>query len=130
VRTLQQLQDEAVAFAAERFPGQSTEGVICHLCREVRELQADPADHMEMADILLLLLQVADRGRVSAQALIENAFTKLEINRRRTWGTPDAEGVVQHVGDGTEGSRWGGWQMADGKWQSSAAGANNERSDV
>lgn len=99
---LQRLQDEHAAWRAATFPGQTAKGMIAHLKREVRELRRKPSDHMEMADCLLLILGIAHSQKVSAQALIECAFTKLEICKRRQWAPADKDGVFHHL-ETTEG---------------------------
>lgn len=48
----------------------------------------------EAADVFLLLLHFSHRSGFS---LMDEARRKLEINKRRQWGEPDAEGVVEHV---------------------------------
>src|SRR3569832_168564 len=95
---INELQREALDFAALRFPNQSLEGVIKHLKREADEILNKPYDRTEQADVLLLLLQVAARTGTSAEVLINAAFEKLEINRLRQWPeTPDADGVFHHI---------------------------------
>jgi NTP pyrophosphatase (non-canonical NTP hydrolase) len=72
---------------------QRVEGVVEHLAREVQEL-ADTHDPAEAADCLILLLGHAD---IMGYDLLLAARIKMEINRRRQWGKPDAYGVVEHV---------------------------------
>lgn len=80
-------------FGSERGP----EACIAHLKKEVDELLASPHDRMEYADCLMLLLDAYWRSGGSAEDLIKAAFQKLEINKARIWGKPDANGVVEHV---------------------------------
>ena len=103
VNGLQRFQSDLMDWAERQFPGQSTAGKICHLEREVQELKAAPTDTMEMADCLILLLQVAARAGVSAIELVAVAEMKLAINKHRAWGEMDAEGVVSHVEDRGQG---------------------------
>src|SRR5262245_31246692 len=111
-RTLTALQAAARAFAEEAFPNQAVSGKINHLQREVIELMdahlgfvqagqyhlGNSRDDcrlsevvMELADCQLLLIQIASFVGVSAEALIESCYTKLEINRQRVWGPPNAD---------------------------------------
>jgi hypothetical protein len=68
-----------------------------HLAREAEELRNDPADVREMADVFLLLSHISD-----GYDLVAAAREKLEENKRRSWGQPDAEGVVEHVREAPE----------------------------
>jgi hypothetical protein len=94
---LQKLMDAHREFARQAFPGQTVEGVIRHFERELEEVYAAPKDPMEIADCLLLLIDIANRAGISAGALVECGFTKLEINRTRIWGEPDEQGVRHHI---------------------------------
>ena len=60
---------------------------------------AAPDDKVEYADCLILLLDAYCMAGGSADELIDTAFKKLEINKRRDWGTPDENGVVEHIRD-------------------------------
>jgi hypothetical protein len=73
------------------------EGPAAHLVKEAEELRANPFDRMEMADVLLLLLDVSRRAGVSPEKLVEAAQAKLKINMLREWQPPDAVGVSHHV---------------------------------
>lgn len=61
---------------------------------ELDELDAPPADPMEMADVLLALMLHAEIHGVD---LIAAAREKLEVVKTRTYGEPDGRGVVRHV---------------------------------
>jgi NTP pyrophosphatase (non-canonical NTP hydrolase) len=52
---------------------------------------------MEFADCFMLLLDSAHHFNISAEQLINLTREKLEINKNRKWGLPDANGVVEHV---------------------------------
>jgi hypothetical protein len=98
---LQQLMDAHREFCTRTFPGQTVAGVINHLRRECRELEDAPTDPLEIADCFLLLLDVAGRADLDAEQLLSWAQVKLDINRRRQWAGPDAEGVCSHVAEGS-----------------------------
>jgi len=68
-----------------------------HMREEVDELIADPSDRMEFADVFILLIDSARRSGMTADELLRVAYQKLEINRKRTWGKPNAEGYCKHV---------------------------------
>jgi len=71
---------------------------LYHLQKEIsEELLADPYNVMEYADCFLLLFNAASLAHLSPQRLLQAVRQKLEINKARTWGKPDADGVVEHV---------------------------------
>ena len=51
----------------------------------------------EFADVFMLLLDSAFHYGLLAKTLISESFEKLEINKKRTWGVPDENGVVEHI---------------------------------
>lgn len=89
-----QLLLEIREFHVQTFPHSSATSCAIHLRREVEELLADPTDPEEIADCLLLTAAVAIEAGVDLKDAVRR---KLEKNRMRTWGVPDAEGVVEHV---------------------------------
>lgn len=94
--SLEDLTDKTSAWAEATFPGQSTAAKAEHLVREAQELLRTPWDSEEMADVLLLLCHIAQRGGVD---LLRSAYLKLEVNKKRVWGEPDTDGVYHHVKD-------------------------------
>lgn len=70
---------------------------LAHLAREVSELRSEPTDLEEYADCLLLLMDAARREGFSLDDILLATAAKFVVNTRRTWGEPDAEGVVEHV---------------------------------
>ena len=91
---LRTFQREVHQWAGRTFKTQSVPSKLDHLEDEVRELKENPTDPMEMADILLLLLGIAEMQGVD---LWEAAQQKHAINQTRTWGAPDERGVSKHV---------------------------------
>lgn len=80
----------------ETFPRGSFAGTVEHLRREVDELskcetQLDRAE--ELADLFILTVQAARLAKVD---LAHAVSAKHEVNQRRTWGEPDADGVIEH----------------------------------
>lgn len=94
---LQKLWDELADWQEKNFPKATQRSMIAHLRRELKELEKDPSDAMELADCFILLLGIARKGNYSAHAFIENGLTKLEICKARKWGQPDKHGVYEHV---------------------------------
>lgn len=72
-------------------------GPLAHMEREIVEVKAQPTDTFEWADMLLLLLDASRRAGIPAAQLLTSAEQKLEINKSRAWGKPNADGSVEHV---------------------------------
>jgi len=84
---------------------------LCHhLSKEVKELgesvhrclsypSEENISHVteELADCQLLLLDITAHMGFTADQLISFGIAKHEVNKLRKWGTPDANGVVEHV---------------------------------
>jgi len=95
---IQQLQDDIADWSDATFgSNRSPAAPLHHLAKEVQELIAAPVDRMEYADCLTLLLDAYRMAGGSTDELVEACYEKLEINRRRKWGTPDKNGVVEHI---------------------------------
>lgn len=77
--------------------GRGPEGPLKHLQREVAEVLAAPRDLEEYADLGFLLFDALDRAGFTVEDWCYAMEFKLAKNRARKWGTPDAEGVVEHV---------------------------------
>lgn len=92
--TLAGVLAEVVEWGAETFPVIEPAALAKHLAREAAELAADPESTEEMADVLILLAQIAHHQGAS---LTEAVREKLAILRTREWGEPDADGVIEHV---------------------------------
>lgn len=93
VESLDDLASECMEFGHRTFPQSTHASRVEHLRREAVELCNNPDDLHECADIFILLSQLAGGGIPLARAVRE----KMEINKKRTWGKPDALGVVEYV---------------------------------
>lgn len=83
-----------------------TYGIYNHFVKEVKELKTviqqlfdkNKPPHVsideEVADCFILLLHLSFWHGFD---LLEAARHKMEINRGRTWGEPDKDGVIEHV---------------------------------
>jgi hypothetical protein len=95
---IQQLQNEIANWSDTTFgTDRSADIPLCHLAKEIEELIASPNDSFEYADCLILLLDAYRMTGGTADELIETCYQKLEINRKRKWGVPDKNGVVEHI---------------------------------
>ncbi len=78
--------------AVEKFQkGTSIESPYCESEKRCREA------FDEYADCFMLLLDSAYHFGINALSLILFTRDKLEVNKRRKWGKPDCNGVVEHL---------------------------------
>ena len=117
---LQTLMNDISEWSDATFgDGQRNPAIVYHLKKEVDELiealhksNALGADNsvgvgelkrqlnkteMEFADCFMLLLDSAHHFGLTAENLLELTREKLEINKKREWGKPDDNGVVEHI---------------------------------
>lgn len=80
------------AWQAATFTQRTPESISEHLRREAHELAARPHDMEEAADVFLLLVGLTDGRDLEAAVRY-----KLDKNKARKWGQPDAHGVVEHI---------------------------------
>lgn len=97
VPTLDSVLSEVVAWQRTTFPVGTLAGAVEHLRREAEELAGNPTSESELADVQILLAQVAARQGVS---LVDAVIRKMLVNRARQWQEPDEHGVVEHVREG------------------------------
>jgi hypothetical protein len=77
---------------------------MSHLAEELIELINDlkesaPDRRLEFADCFLLLFGAAASDGMSYEDICNCIDEKHQINLKRKWGTPDANGVVNHIKD-------------------------------
>jgi hypothetical protein len=94
---LNDLSDRVGKWAVTVFTKATPQSICEHLRREVIELTEHPDDVEEAADCMLLLLHLAYRQGWNLEQAIIN---KHEKNQQRSWGLPDAQGVVEHIPSG------------------------------
>lgn len=88
------LTREVCAWADATFGDrQDNSGKITHLAKEVQELAAAPDSMEEVADCLLLLMDI---GR-DPDAILRAVRAKLEVCRARKWGEQSPDGVIEHI---------------------------------
>ena len=114
---LQKLQDDIYKWDRDTFGKfRSSTPIAIHLRKEADELitalnvfhegtysgvMEYHAKHkrikMEAVDCFILLLDVLAHEQFRVVDLYEGAVEKHEINKTRTWGLPDENGVIEHV---------------------------------
>ncbi len=91
---------QVIDWQRETFPSGTVYSCIKHLTSELRELldaETFEQQRMEFADCFLLLFGAADRAGMSYDDVCKAIEDKMEINRNRTWGKPNADGYVEHI---------------------------------
>ena len=83
-------------------PGKRTNGVVAHIRKELMEVEADPEDIFEWADIIVLALDGAWRSGFTAEEIIDALQKKQDKNIARKW--PDwrkftEDQPIEHVRD-------------------------------
>ncbi len=77
-------------------------GLVYHLEQELDELKTDilrlnPDKRLEFADCFILLMGAAKADGMSYEDICNAISEKLEINKKRVWGEPDSNGVINHI---------------------------------
>lgn len=93
-------------------PGQRTAGVIDHIRKELREIEAQPNDLEEWVDLILLAMDGAWRAGHSPEAIALGVDAKQAKNEARNWPdwrTVDPGKAIEHVRDedAKHGCGWG-----------------------
>lgn len=107
-KSFQQLIEEITGWQDSVFTRATPLSAVTHLQREAIELtfaiqtkhlkreNGDSDIQAELADCFLLIIGVAHLSGIDLEQAVEE---KMAINRRRVWGEPDSDGVVEHVRD-------------------------------
>jgi len=110
-RGVQHIQNQIKKWSDDSFGSHRTGKPIAHhLKKEIDEVieaienyHQDPTDKtktrvlFEIADCMMLLLDVASHENITFNLLMDAVAEKLEINKKRKWGEPDDNGVVEHI---------------------------------
>jgi hypothetical protein len=99
---LTNFQTEVGEWATKTFPNSNIKSKISHLKKEVIELEEagdDAAAAEECVDCFLILLHIAEQFQFD---LLTEARAKMDVNRKRVWGKPDKDGVVEHIKENSD----------------------------
>lgn len=91
-----QMLREIGIWAAATFPGESMDEKLTHLCEEIEEARADPANVEEWADAVILVFDAARAAGHTPDQIVLGVRRKFFKNQNRTWERRD-DGVYRHV---------------------------------
>lgn len=81
-------------------PGPRTAGVLDHIRKELAEVEQDPTDVSEWADVVILALDGAWRAGHEPQQIVDAIVAKQERNEAREWPdwrTAEDGKAIEHV---------------------------------
>lgn len=89
-------------FSIKTFgPGERTEGVVDHICKELDEiLDVDGKDLSEWIDVVILAFDGALRAGYTPQQISDALDAKQTINEGRKWPdwrTADPDKAIEHI---------------------------------
>jgi Protein of unknown function (DUF550) len=80
-------------------PGARTKGVVDHIRKELVEIEQNPSDFSEWADVVILGLDGFWRAGASPQQIVDTIVAKQAKNEGRTWPdwrTADPNKAIEH----------------------------------
>lgn len=78
--------------------GKRTVGVVKHIGKELKEIEAHPDDLMEWVDVIILAMDGAWRAGYSSDQIVEALVNKQQINFLREWPTVSVDDEpTEHV---------------------------------
>ena len=92
-----------ISWSSKTFgPGPRTHGIVDHIRKELKEIEADPRDLEEWIDVVILALDGAWRAGFSPEQIIGMLVSKSRKNQLRRW--PDwrkmrEDEPIEHVKD-------------------------------
>lgn len=94
---------QQIDFSVRTFgPGDRTSGIVDHILKELREIEAAPGDTEEWIDVMILAIDGAWRSGATAEQIVETLRLKQLKNESRTWPdwrTAEPGKAIEHVDD-------------------------------
>lgn len=91
------LQFDLTEWANSIFTQSTLSSRLNHLRSELEEVEKDPKDILEWADVLTLYMNAAANEGFKMTEILIAVEDKFEINRNRQWGKPNELGYVEHI---------------------------------
>lgn len=76
------------------FPNRTDTSMFLKMYKEIGELIDNPGNGPEIADVIIMLLDHAERHNINAA---HEVLLKLHVNLRRKWYIDPVTGVAQHI---------------------------------
>src|SRR6185369_7439226 len=93
--------DRQIKFSLNAFgPGFRTKGLLDHIRKELKEIEAEPFDLEEWVDLILLSLDGAWRSGHTPEQIVAGIVAKLAKNEGRAWPdsrTADPDKAIEHI---------------------------------
>lgn len=90
---LAQLSARIKRWADEQFPDRSYSDILLKAFEEIGELVRDPTSPGEIADVLILMLDIAAKARIDP---FKATSDKMDINEQRTWVIDPNTRIMRH----------------------------------
>lgn len=81
-------------------PGSRVQGIVDHIRKELKEIEAEPEELEEWIDVVILALDGAWRAGHNPEEISLALFSKLAKNMNRKWPdwrTSDPEKAIEHI---------------------------------
>lgn len=99
-----ELFEEITTWQDKTFPESTELSRVRHLLKEVQELECElelfdrkQEKILEYADCFFLLFGAAKKMGMTYDDICAAIEVKFNINKKRQWGKPDKDGVVEHI---------------------------------
>lgn len=90
---LRSIRDGIVEWCDQVHPDRTTDQMTKKLLEEFNEFAERPLDAWEMADILIILIDLCDHLGFDIAKIVHH---KMQINRKRNWNLSE-QGILNHV---------------------------------
>ena len=93
MRDISLLQYSITEWADKVYPNRTVQNAVTKLLEEIGEWAASPRDPDELADMCIVIFDIASMLKVD---IGQEIVKKMEINKARSWRITD-KGTMQHV---------------------------------
>lgn len=94
---INKIQQDVSEWAYKVFQEATLSSIFNHIRSELEEIEKEPHDVSEWADVMILFIQAAYNENHSMTQIFKAVEDKFEINKKRKWGKPNELGYVEHI---------------------------------
>lgn len=94
---LAEITQEVVSWADEQLPDRTLPAMLLKLCEEVGAAVARPSNPLQLANVLILLVDIADKQDIDLSGAVHD---QMAINRINRWHKNRLTGVMSHAEPG------------------------------